>query len=197
MGLDLEYSNGQTPIAEEEKEGLKIKSISTMAELDQFEQQNIEEAVGWAYGRLFTIDQVLEIQFILSVHKRMYKNVWKWAGKFRTTDKNLGVPYYRTRQDLQILLNDCTYWISHQTFPAEEIAIRFKHRLVSIHLFPNGNGRHSRLMADILLKALDPSQAFTWGGKTLRRGEERQIYLQALRAADSGDINPLVKFSKC
>jgi len=194
--MKLEYSEGQTPIDENEKAGLKVKSISTMEELDQFEQQNIEEAVAWAYGRSFKPEQVLNVKFIQSVHERMFKNVWKWAGQFRVSDKNLGVSYYMIRQELKGLLDDCQYWIEHETFPPEEIAIRFKHRLVSIHLFPNGNGRHSRLMGDILLTALDSSQTFSWGGKTLRRGEDRKVYLKVLRAADNGDIGPLVKFSK-
>ena len=196
MGLDLEYTEGQTPINEDEKDGLKIRSISTMEELDQFEQQNIEEAMEWAYGRSFTPEQVLEVKFIQSVHKRMFKHVWKWAGEFRASEKNLGVPYYAIRQHLNTLLDDCQFWIKHETFSPEEIAIRFKHRMVSIHLFPNGNGRHSRLMADILLKALDDSQTFTWGRKTLRRGIDRSVYLKALRAADDGNIEPLVEFSK-
>lgn len=194
--MKLQYSDGQTPINEDEKEGLKIKSISTMGELDQFEQQNIEEAMSWFFGRSFRTEQVLEVAFIQSVHKRMFKNVWTWAGSFRLSEKNLGVPYYLIRQDVQALLDDCRFWISQETFPPEEIAIRFKHRLVSIHLFPNGNGRHSRLMGDILLKALDENQTFTWGQKTLRRGEDRQIYLHALRMADAGDIHPLVDFAK-
>jgi Fic-DOC domain mobile mystery protein B len=160
--MKLQYSDGQTPINEDEKEGLKVKSISTMGELDQFEQQNIEEAMSWFYGRPFRTEQVLDVAFIQSVHKRMFKNVWMWAGSFRLSEKNLGVPYYLIRQDVQALLDDCRFWISQETFPPEEIAIRFKHRLVSIHLFPNGNGRHSRLMGDILLKALDENQTFTW-----------------------------------
>jgi len=194
--MKLDYSEGQTPINEDEKEGLKIKSISTMGELDQFEQQNIEEAMSWFYGRSFRTEQVLDVAFIQSVHKRMFKNVWTWAGTFRLSEKNLGVPYYQIRQDVQALLDDCRFWIDQGTFPPEEIAIRFKHRLVSIHLFPNGNGRHSRLMGDILLKALGDTQAFTWGRKTLRRGEDRRVYLEALRIADSGDIAPLVAFAQ-
>lgn len=194
--MKLSYSDGQTPINEDEKEGLKVKSISTMGELDQFEQQNIEEAMSWFYGRSFRVEQVLEVAFIQSVHKRMFKHVWTWAGSFRLSEKNLGVPYYLIRQDVQALLDDCRFWISQETFPPEEIAIRFKHRLVSIHLFPNGNGRHSRLMGDILLKALDENKTFTWGQKTLRRGEDRQTYLHTLRMADAGDIHPLVDFAK-
>lgn len=196
MGLDLEYTEGQTPIDEDEKAGLKIRSISTMEELDQFEQQNIEEAMVWAYGRSFTPNIVLNVDFIQSVHKKMFQNVWKWAGDFRTSEKNLGVSYYTIRQALKDLLDDCKYWIDNEIFSPAEIAVRFKHRLVSIHLFPNGNGRHSRLMGDILLKALDSNQSFSWGGKTLRRGDDRTAYLKALRQADNGDVDPLVEFAK-
>lgn len=196
MELNLQYEHGQTPIDEAEKDGLKIKSISTMGELDAFEQQNIEDAIEWLSGRQFRPNQVLEIDFILNVHKRMFRNVWSWAGKLRQTNKNIGVPYHELRIHLRALVDDCTYWIENDTYPPEEIAVRFKHKLVSIHLFPNGNGRHSRLMGDILLKSLDTSQSLSWGNKTLRRGEDRVGYLKALRLADAGDLTSLIAFSK-
>jgi Fic-DOC domain mobile mystery protein B len=196
MGLELEYTDGQTPIDENEKLGLKIKSISTMSELDQFEQQNIEEAVIWVIERSFSPNQVLQASFIRSVHKKMFKNVWKWAGAFRSSDKNIGVAYYMIGQYLQQLIDDCLFWIENETYSPVEIAIRFKHRLVAIHLFPNGNGRHSRLMADILIKVLDDSQTFTWGRNTLRKGEDRKVYINALRSADNGDITPLIDFAQ-
>lgn len=195
MGLELDYTDGQTPIDEAEKQGLKIRSITTMAELDQFEQQNIEEAIFWLMGKSFSAEDVLDIDFIQRVHKRMFEQVWKWAGQFRQTDKNIGVPFYMIRQALQYLLEDCQYWVAEETFPAVEIAIRFKHRLVAIHLFPNGNGRHSRLMADLLLQALTTEATFTWGRTTLRKGEVRKQYIQALRTADQGDITPLITFA--
>jgi Fic-DOC domain mobile mystery protein B len=196
MELNLKYEHGQTPIDEDEKRGLKIKSVSTMSDLDAFEQQNIEHAMQWMHSKSFRPDRVLDIDFILNIHLRMFKNVWKWAGQFRLSNKNIGVPYYEIRRDLQCLIDDCKYWIEHDTFPQEEIAIRFKHRLVSIHLFPNGNGRHSRLMGDILLKALDKDQSFTWGSQTFRKGDDRTAYINALRKADSGDMEPLIQFSK-
>lgn len=196
MELNLKYEDGQTPIDEDEKKGLKIKSISSMSELDAFEQQNIEEAMQWVHGRSFKSDQVLDIDFILNIHKRMFRNVWKWAGEFRQTNKNIGVPFYDIRQRVRVLIDDCKFWTEHKTYSPEEIAIRFKHRLVSIHLFSNGKGRHSRLMGDILLKALDSTQTFTWGSKSLKRGDDRKTYLDALKKADGGDLKPLVKFSK-
>lgn len=196
MGLEFDYTEGQTPIDEAEKEGLKIRSISTMAELDQFEQQNIEEALLWLMRKSLKPTEVLRVDFMQQIHQRMFKQVWKWAGHFRQTNKNIGVPYYMIRQELQHLLEDGLYWIENETFPPAEIALRFKHRLVSIHLFPNGNGRHSRLMADILHQTSAPEQPFTWGRKTLRKGEARKKYIQALCTADQGDITPLIAFAQ-
>jgi Fic-DOC domain mobile mystery protein B len=195
MELKMNYEDGQTPIDEDEKRGLKIKSISTLSDLDAFEQQNIEDAMEWVHSRSFEPGEVLDITFILDVHKRMFKNVWKWAGQIRQSNKNIGVHYYEIRQHLRELIDDCTYWIEHKTYPPEEIALRFKHRLVSIHLFPNGNGRHSRLMGDIILKSLDKAQSFSWGSKSLRQGESRGTYLAALKKADAGEIEPLMEFS--
>ncbi len=196
MGLELNYIEGQTPIDEDEKIGLRIKAIATQEELNEFEQQNIELAVEWALLRIFKVEQILTESFIKNVHKRMFGNVWKWGGKFRNTNKNLGVIWFEIPMQLRQLLEDCKYWIDNHIFTEDEIAIRFKHRLVSIHLFPNGNGRHSRLMADILIKALG-KEAFTWGSQNLTPdGDIRRQYIHAIRCADVGDCEPLLKFAR-
>ncbi|MEZ5040310.1 MAG: mobile mystery protein B [Saprospiraceae bacterium] len=195
MGLELEYTKGQTPISEEEKAGLKIKSISTMGELDEFEQQNIEEAIEWTLRKAPAVETILSEEFVNLVHEKMFNNVWRWAGSYRLTNKNIGVVYYRIRQEVHNLMNDCKYWIENDVYPPDEIAIRFKHRLVSIHLFPNGNGRHSRLMGDILIEALN-KKPFTWGSQTIDQNESRKEYIDALRAADKGDYTGLIQFSR-
>ena len=150
MGLDLEYEEGQTPLNEEEKEGLLIKTITTHAELDEYEQLNIENAIEWLIKQKLKKETILTDHFIKVLHKRMFGKVWKWAGEFRQSEKNIGVKWINIWHDLKVLLDDTNYWIDNATFPPDEIAIRFKHRLVNIHCFPNGNGRHSRLMADII-----------------------------------------------
>jgi Fic-DOC domain mobile mystery protein B len=196
MGLELEYTDGQPPIDEEEKVGLRIKTISTKEELNEFEQQNIELAIEWTLLNTFPVEQILTENFVQTLHKRMFGNVWKWGGKFRTTNKNLGVEWFHIRIHLRQLLEDCNYWIVNQSFTEDEIAIRFKHRLVSIHLFPNGNGRHSRLMADLLIKALGKTE-FTWGSQNLTPdGDIRSAYIYAIRCADAGDYEPLLKFAR-
>ena len=154
MGLKFDYFLGQTPLEEEEKEGLKIKSISTQGELNEFEQLNIEKAVEWTIRSTFNPEKILTEKFIKDLHKKMYGDVWKWAGEFRRTEKNLGIPWVQIGVQLKILLDDTKFWISNNTYSSEEIAIRFKHRIVSIHCFPNGNGRHSRLMADIIMETI-------------------------------------------
>lgn len=154
MGLALEYLDGQTPLDEEEKEGLLIPTIATRGELDEFEQQNIEQAVQWTLGRSFKPDTVFTKDFVCIVHKRMYAEVWAWAGEFRKTNKNIGVDKWQIPTELRYLLDDVRYWHENNTYPPDEIAVRFKHRIVSIHCFSIGNGRHSRLMADIIIEKI-------------------------------------------
>lgn len=197
MGLDLIYIDGQTPLDEEEKEGLLISTIATRAELDEFEQQNIEEAIKWTLGRKFKLNNLFTENFIKDVHKRMYKDVWLWAGNFRKTNKNIGVDRWRVAVELKNLLEDIRFWIDNNTFPADEIAIRFKHRVVSIHCFSNGNGRHSRLMADIIIEKIFNKPVFTWGaGNLSKENENRKQYLNALKLADQGNYLALLLFAR-
>ncbi len=197
MGLDLEYVDGQTPLDEDEKEGLLIYTIATRGELDEFEQQNIEKAILWTLKRSFKPDVILTEKFIKDVHKRMYSDVWAWAGGFRRTDKNIGIDKWQIPTELRNLLDDTKFWIANNVYPSEEIAVRFKHRIVSIHCFANGNGRHSRLMADIIIEKVFKQPVFTWGAANLvKQGDIRKSYLNAIKAADAGNIEPLIKFAR-
>jgi Fic-DOC domain mobile mystery protein B len=197
MGLDLEYIDGQTPLDEEEKEGLLIQTITTRGELDEFEQQNIEEAVFWYLSKSFKPNTLFTEQFICNLHKRMYGNVWEWAGTFRKTNKNIGVDKHQIPMQLKYLLDDAKYWLTNNTYSPDEFAIRFKHRLVSIHCFANGNGRHSRLVADIIIEKLFKMSHYSWGAANLvKQGDSRKVYITVVRAADAGDIQPLISFAR-
>lgn len=197
MGLDLEYIDGQTPIDEDEKEGLLIETITTKGELDEFEQQNIEEALQWVIGKKFKAKDVFTEKFICNLHKRMYNNVWAWAGNFRKTNKNIGIDKFQIPMSLKVLCDDALYWFENQTYPAEEIAIRFKHRIVSVHCFPNGNGRHSRLMGDIIIEKLFGQKPFPWGAANLSKANDtRSAYLKAVKQADQGNYKPLLDFAR-
>jgi len=197
MGLDLGYDDGQTPLDEDEKEGLLIPTIANRGELDEFEQQNIEQAVLWSLGRSFKADVVFTEDFLKAVHKRMYGNVWAWAGEFRKTNKNLGVDKYQIPTRLRCLLDDVKFWYANSTYTPDETTIRFKHRLVSVHCFPNGNGRHSRLIADIVIDKIFKQPVYTWGSaKLVKQVNSRVAYLNAIRAADGGDIQPLINFAR-
>lgn len=197
MGLILEYSPGQTPLDEDEIHGLLIPTITTHGELDEFEQQNIEQAIEWTLKKSFKTETILTEAFICDLHKRMYGEVWKWAGQFRNTEKNIGVNYWKIGIELKKLFDDTHYWIENEVFTADEIAIRFKHRLVSIHCFPNGNGRHSRLMADVIIDKIYKQRVFSWGAANLiQQGQARATYIQALQAADKGTYQPLLEFAR-
>jgi Fic-DOC domain mobile mystery protein B len=196
MGVALNYIGGQTPLDEEEKDGLLIPAIATRGDLDEFEQQNIEQAVQWTLGRSFKPDTVFREDFIRMVHKRMYADVWAWAGEFRKTNKYIGVDNWQIPTVLRCLLDDIRYWHENNTYPPDEIAVRFKHRIVSIHCFPNGNGRHSRLMADIIIEKIYKQPVFSWGASNLSgEGDARAAYLKALKSADQRDYSLLLAFA--
>ena len=179
--------------------GLLLPSVTTRGDLDEVEQRNIEEAIRWTIEvrRRFSPENVLTESFVLEIHERMFGGVWQWAGTFRRSNKNIGVDNYLIPTELRTLLDDCRYWIANSTFSADETALRFKHRLVSIHCFANGNGRHSRLMADIVVEKLLKQTIFTWGSLNLIQSPEfRSTYLTALRQADKGNYEPLLIFAR-
>ncbi len=196
MGLILTYQEGQTPLDTEQINGLKIKTISTQQQLNEFEQTNINEALKWLNSKR-KIKDVLSEEFMIQLHKRMLGMVWKWAGQLRRTETNIGIDWTRISMELRLLVDDANFWVEHQTYLPEEIAIRFKHRLVSIHCFPNGNGRHSRIMADLIALHVFGLNKFSWGHSSLvDSSEQRKMYLNALKLADNGDFSQLIKFAR-
>lgn len=197
MGLNIEYIDGQTPLNEEEQNGLLIPSITTREELDEFEQLNIEKAIQWTFGKKWKAEQLFTEKFIKDLHKRMYGEVWKWAGAFRESEKNLGIKSYLIPSELKVLLDDAIFWVQNDTYSPDELAIRFKHRLVSIHCFSNGNGRHSRLMADLIMEKLFNATFFSWGSSNLVKATDtRKAYINAIKMADKQDLQPLIVFAK-
>jgi Fic-DOC domain mobile mystery protein B len=197
MGLDWNYGDGQTALDEEEKEGLKIKTIGTKAQLDAFEQIGIEEAILWSMRLQLSEEAFLTESFIRKVHKKMFEKVWQWAGSFRKTEKNIGIDKWLIPSELKYLLDDTAYWITNSVFSPDEICMRLKHRLVSIHCFANGNGRHSRLVADMMAEKLVQQPIFTWGSLTYTQpDQQRAAYLNALRQADKGNYELLIGFAR-
>ncbi len=197
MGLDLDYAEGQTPLDDDERDGLRVPTITTRGELDEFEQLGVEKAIEWTRTRRVSLDDILTDDFVKQLHRRMFGDIWQWAGSFRTSNKNIGVDTSAIGIELGKLLDDCRYWIDHNVFADDEIAVRFSHRIVSIHPFANGNGRHSRLIADILVSDGLGRPVFTWGSVSLTpKGAARLAYLRALRKADENDYGELVRFAR-
>jgi len=197
MGLDLVFNDGQTPLEQDETEGLLIPTIATRGDLDEFEQQNIEEAIQWVLSKSLNAKTIFTEQFIKTLHKKMYGHIWAWAGSFRKSNKNIGVDKWDISTALKALLDDALFWTAHNTFNSDEMAIRFKHKLVSIHCFANGNGRHSRLMADIIIDKIYKQPVFTWGVKNLvKQGINRINYIKAIKEADKNNFKPLLQFAR-
>ena len=190
---ELEYAQGATPLDPDEVEGLLLPHITTRGELDRWEQDNIVEALSWLDKA--RPQDTLNERFVRDLHRRMFGSVWKWAGRFRQSDKNIGVAWHQIPASLKNLCDDARLWIELREESPDEIAVRFHHRLVSIHPFPNGNGRHARLMTDLLLENVLHGPRFTWGREDLSRiGTARQRYIAALRAADEHNYKPLLEF---
>lgn len=194
MIVDLKYPPGATPLDPNELNGLKHKHITTQAELDELEQANIQSGLIWL-GRQRA--DVLTDGFAVDLHKQLFGDVWGWAGSFRRTNKSVGsVEPIQIPVELRQLMDNARYWADHKTYTPLEAAVRLHHRLTQIHPFPNGNGRHSRIMADEMLERVYEVPAIDWaGGYDLQKiNERRQAYIAALKAADQGDIDQLMTF---
>ncbi len=187
----FDADHAATPLSPEERDGLIPSYIALRGELNEAEQQGVLTADAWAFSRR---RNVLDESFVRRLHKRMFGGVWRWAGSYRHTNRNLGADAYRIPAEMAQLLDEARYWICKGTYQPDEIAARFHHRLVLIHGYPNGNGRHARLAADLLLARLSRPR-FTWGSANLIvPGQARQAYVGALRAADGKDYGPLLAF---
>lgn len=190
---------GATPLDPDETEGLLAGHITTLGELNELEDANIQLGQDWALrAALFARRKadVLTEDFLFELHRRMFGEVWQWAGQVRKSNKNLGIDKTEVRPQLRNLVEDARLWRSQSTYSIDEQAVRFHHRLVAIHPFPNGNGRHARMMADLM--AMQSGQRrFSWGSGSLTTTSDlRSRYVAALRAADRGSLQPLMEFAR-
>lgn len=181
-----------TPLTPEEREGLKPRWITLRSELNELETRNISEAEAWLISA--KLKDILNDTFLMKLHKRMFGQVWKWAGEYRTTERNIGVAPHQIPIKLKALFDDVKFWVENETFSHMEIAVRLHHRLVLIHPFPNGNGRVSRLMADLLMQQMDEERLYWGDGNLVDITDLRKRYIDALRAADAGDYTALLEF---
>ncbi len=193
--ITFDYPEGATPIDLDEAQGLRLTHITTRGELDRWEQDNIIQALAWL-DRTKPADILNEI-FIKDLHRRMFGDVWKWAGQFRHSDKNIGGPWHQVPTSVRNLCDDACLWMELREESPDQIAVRFHHRLVSIHPFANGNGRHARLMTDQLLENILKRPRFTWGSEDLSTpGDARHRYIAALQAADQQSYTHLLEFAR-
>ncbi|MBR1403366.1 MAG: mobile mystery protein B [Treponema sp.] len=189
----FEADDNSTPLTAEEKDGLKLKWITLRSELNEAEARNIAQAQLWLASN--RKKEICSATFLRNLHKKMFGDVWVWAGEYRTSERNIGVAPYQIPVKLMQLFDDVKFWIENKIYSNHEIAVRLHHRLVQIHPFPNGNGRVSRLMADILSQKLEGKSLY-WGNTNLVDiSDVRSKYIAALRKADAGDYSDLIAFT--
>lgn len=199
MITDLgEEPPGATPLEEEELEGLKQSWITTRGDLNEAEADNILSGQSKWTKRRNKLDRLLDDKTVRDLHKDLLGQVWSWAGTYRRTEKSIGIDPIHISVEVRNLVEDAKYWFADKSdLTLDAAAARFHHRLVAIHPFANGNGRHSRFMTDLILRALGAPE-FTWGGgqgnALSTETEVRTAYLAALRAGDRGDYEPLLSF---
>ena len=194
--MKFDLPNGATSLDPNEIKDLIPTYITTQHELNQLESNNILDAVQWAYSKSSV--NPLDYSFILELHKRMFKDVWRWAGQPRVTEKNIGVHWQQISSQVFQLIKNIAYWIENEVYAFDETASRFHHGLVKIHIFPNGNGRHARLITNLLLKYNDKDE-FSWGRKSSSDSIDfdsaiRKRYISALKNADNNKFNDLISF---
>jgi Fic-DOC domain mobile mystery protein B len=196
MALNPHVPSGATPLDADEVASLIPHHIVTQGELNEWEQHNIQIGDDWARKQTRQRKEILNEAFVRQLHEQMFGETWRWAGKFRKSDKNIGAEWLKIGVELKKLLDDAHYQIAHASYPPDEIAVRFHHRLAAIHPFPNGNGSHARLMADLLVERLGQPR-FTWGSESLTDVTgTRQRYIAALQCADVRVYGPLLAFAR-
>ena len=195
MGLNDDLPNGATPLDADELHGLIPTHLVSRNQLNEWEERNIQAALSWIERQRRL--RPLEEAWLRRLHREMFAQTWRWAGHYRSSDKSIGADWRQIRMQLPALLADIAYQVEHRVEPVDQIAVRFHHRLVSIHPFPNGNGRHSRLIADVLIEQLGAPR-FSWGGSSsiVDASALRQQYIAALQQADRGDISALLAFAR-
>ena len=194
--MDFTYPDGATPLDHDAKLDL-IPALTTQKQLNAFEQANISVAIEWAIKSRKLKITLVSVDGITTLHKKMFSQTWRWAGCFRRKELNIGVEWIMIPEQLRALCDDVSYWTEHTVFEPTEIAVRFHHRLVQIHPFPNGNGRLSRLAADLFLQ-YRKVPSLTWGGPIdlNSHGPDRREYIASLRDADGGGYDRLIRFAK-
>jgi Fic-DOC domain mobile mystery protein B len=190
----LPLGDGHTPLDDGDREALKASYVSTRGELNEAEQENILRVI--TRRRPPTVDALLNDRYLRELHRAMFGDVWTWAGRYRRRETTIGIDPAQIAVAVRNLVADGRVCVDSGVESHDTIGVRFHHRLVSIHPFPNGNGRHSRLAADYLVRALGQDR-FSWGADlALETPDLRQRYLDALRRADDGDLADLVSFAR-
>jgi Fic-DOC domain mobile mystery protein B len=187
--------DGSTPLDHDQIKGIRFAHLTTMGELDELEDENIQRGLEWLNHQ--KTKDYLSIEFLCKLHEKLFGEVWKWAGKFRTVEVNISkYRHHDVRPQLHNFFEDIKLWISGGKMSWDEISAEMHHRLVTIHPFPNGNGRTTRIFTEYVQKR-NQQQVTSWGStRKIDQKKRRDDYIKALRLADIGDFRALIDFMK-
>lgn len=187
--------DGSTPLDPDQIKGIRFSHLTNMGELDEVEDLNIQKGLEWLYHQ--KTDDYLSMQFLCKLHEKLFGDVWKWAGKFRTVEVNISkIRSYDVGPQLINFFEDAKLWIEGGRMGWDEIAAEMHHRLVCIHPFPNGNGRTTRIFTEYVQRR-NNQLITTWKASLSHDPKERRkAYIKALQKADKGDFEMLIEFMK-
>jgi Fic-DOC domain mobile mystery protein B len=194
--LKIIYIEGQNHLSEEDIAGLKLTDLTNYSDIKLAEEKGVAKTTAWVEKNYFKSERIFTEAFIKEIHKRMLGEVWHWAGKYRLANKNLGVDKLKISSELKQLMSNTKFWIEDESYTMDEIALRFAHRLMQIQAFPDGNARHAKIMANVILEHLLNSEIFTWGESIADPIKNREKFLDALKKADKGKMDELMKFAR-
>ena len=187
--------DGSTPLDHDQVIGIRFSHLTTMGELDEIEDLNIQKGMEWLNRQKG--DDYLSTEFLCKLHERLFGDVWKWAGKFRTSEVNISkYRPYDIGPQLKNFFEDIKLWIEGGSMSWDEISAEAHHRLVTIHPFPNGNGRTTRIYTEYLQKR-NQQPVSSWGASLAHDSKARRdLYIQSLRNADKGNFEALIAFMR-
>ena len=188
--MPLEPGYGETPIPGDELAALVPHVIDTLAapitradiyDLESAVLQDVTETqLAAALDGSLTLDDLLNDYFLRDLHTQLYGDIWMWAGRWRQYEVNIGVAPEHIAVELRSAMGNIGYrWERAADWTPRELGVAVHAEAVRVHPFTDGNGRTTRLLADLVfIAAQDPAELqYDWN-------IDKRGYIEHLREFD-------------